>query len=70
MSGKRKSFKCGHWGFGLECHRCHQAIEFLDLAKKEPKAEKAAQLKAEGERLLNVPRKVSSAIAPSDPVPV
>ena len=27
MSGKRKTFKCGHRGFGQWCHRCHQAID-------------------------------------------
>jgi hypothetical protein len=66
-------FNCGHKGLGKYCHRCEQAVEYVDLAKdlekKDP--ERAKEYKAKAEKLFAVPQKVSTATAmPSEPVPV
>jgi hypothetical protein len=37
----RKAFKCGHVGYGVECHRCAEAKRFEDIA--EGKAEPASK---------------------------
>lgn len=66
----RQTFKCGHAGLGKFCHRCQQAVAFLDKAKVEKDDKKKAALKAEGDRLLDVPRRASAPVAPAAPVPV
>jgi hypothetical protein len=62
----RRLFKCGHTGLGKECHRCQQAAAFFARAKSEKNEKKKAEYKAEGERLLAVPRK-NEVTAPSAP---
>lgn len=64
----RRLFKCGHKGLGKECHRCQQAMMFLDRAKKEKNEKKRAEYKAEGERLLAVPRRKQEVTTPSSPL--
>ncbi len=66
----RQTFKCGHSGLGKFCHRCQQAVVFLDRAKEEKDEKKKVAFKAEGDRLLAVPRKASVPVAPAAPVPV
>jgi hypothetical protein len=65
----RQTFKCGHVGLGKFCHRCQQAVSFLDRSKATKDEKVKIAFKAEGERLLTVPRKASAPVAPAAPVP-
>ena len=52
MPARRHHFgKCGHFGFGGECHRCAQADALDAQAQKAKEGPKAAALKAEATRL-------------------
>ena len=52
MSGKRKRFDCGHWGFGRYCHRCYDAEQLSHFAVQENVEERVAlALREEAKRL-------------------
>ncbi len=66
----RKTFKCGHRGFGRLCHRCQQALNLIERCATEKDEKRKAAFKEEGARLFTVPRKVGAIVAPAAPVPV
>jgi hypothetical protein len=55
MPAKRKTFKCGHVGFGRYCHRCCEAHLLKQLAEMAEGKDEQAALLAEAKRLAPKP---------------
>jgi len=58
----KKTFDCGHKGYGKLCHRCEEAARLVVRSQSESVASKKSQMTTEAERLRSVPKKVSEVV--------